>query len=121
MFLIDTAQEWKEKRFLCMRRDVSNVQLLAQSIKQFSLHAQRCFFDCLWTETCGKVFSACAEMFHLQNIMFQVFSACAEMFLYMNRAGEMAARFLCMRRDVSYDLINSGFANEFSLHAQRCF
>ena len=48
---------------LCMRRDVSQQDLLGHRDKPYSLHAQRCFPHIIGNFILVKVFSACAEMF----------------------------------------------------------
>ena len=90
--------------FLCMRRDVSRDDGIHLIIKQFSLHAQRCFRSFLILFYPAEVFSACAEMFLTST--FRLVSK---------------KRFLCMRRDVSIEKWKKEVKEVFSLHAQRCF
>ena len=51
----------------------------------------------------------------------KVFSACAEMFLLDDQAESDTEGFLCIRRDVSYDSSTADTPLKFSLHVQRCF
>ena len=63
MFLPRIQRQLPSSRFFCIRRDVSGERLTEKEAKEFSLHAQRCFY---YVDICKKnllVFSASAETF----------------------------------------------------------
>ena len=92
------------KTFLCLRRGVSQSQILLSLKLLFSLPTQRCFSADALRLCFAGLFSAYAEVFPLRKS--EICSTVA---------------FLCLRRGVSALMSFEGGLSGFSLPTQRCF
>ena len=93
MFPTVKEDQDSSESFLCIRRDVSLWIDWKPSATAFSLHAQRCSCRAIQGRRKHAVFSVCAEMFPAKRSRFST-----------------SIRFLCMRRDLFFDIKPQWFA-----------